>query len=316
MKKVSTQIREVARSLLQEEKVDLMVGYEWGPLPLVARPCLVRSPDDVGRLIWNACCGNNLASYLLQTGERVGVFAKGCDARALAALMVENQVAREKVFIVGVPCHGVIDRRKIDRALGGRELLEASLDDDEAVLFGHNFEERLPLAVLISETCRTCQYPTAPICDMLIGNTVHPTSSGDRFRGVKSLEDMGSAERWAYFRHEFSRCIRCYACRQACPLCYCQECFIDETQPSWLGKTDDPSDTFLFHVVRALHLAGRCVECGACALACPMGIDLMAMNRKLIKDIKEGYGFEAGLVPGTAPLLSTFRPDDPEEFAK
>ena len=320
MKDLSAEVRKVAGSLLRSGKADVVLGYEWGPLPLRARPTFVRSPDEVDRLIWNPCCQNSLSPYLLAGEEKVAILAKGCDARAVVAMIAENQVPRENVTIVAIPCQGVIDRRKIDLLLEGKELLQATLDGNTVTLVAKGVERSLALEELICSVCHTCAYPTAPVYDILIGDVgadeADSTPADDSFSDVQELEAMSAEERRAYFEQEFARCIRCYSCRQACPLCYCQECFIDQTQPVWFGKTGDPSDTLLFHIVRAFHLAGRCVNCGACARACPMGIDLMAMNRKLIRDVKEWYGFEPGLDTGATPLLSTFRLDDSEECLK
>ena len=63
-------------------------------------------------------------------------------------------------------------------------------------------------------------------------------------------------ERWEYFEKLISTCIRCYACRNACPLCFCPTCFVDESRPQWVGKTIDPTDTRTFHFLRAYHVAG------------------------------------------------------------
>jgi len=313
---LSPQLREVARSLLRDEKVDLIIGYENGSLPLRTGPCFVRSPDEAERLVWNPRCENNLATYLHRATGKVGIVAKGCDARSIVGEIVERQIAREDVVIIGVPCQGVIDRAKIEAQLDGREALEADVSEGKIALRGEGFEETLNLAEVLCDGCATCRHRNPPLYDILIGEPVPEMEDADEYAAVRALEAQTADERWAYFANEFSRCIRCYACREACPCCYCAECFVDQTQPCWFGKGDDLSDVMAFHIVRAYHVAGRCLDCGACARACPMQIDLRALVKKLEKDVHELYSYEAGLHLETAPPLTTFQPDDPQEFIK
>jgi Na+-translocating ferredoxin:NAD+ oxidoreductase RnfC subunit len=133
---------------------------------------------------------------------------------------------------------------------------------------------------------------------------------------LEEFETWSADQRWEYFAQEFSRCIRCYACREACPVCYCTECFVDQSQPNWFGKSDQLSDIMAFHLVRIYHVAGRCLDCGACERACSMHIDLRTLGRKLEKDVRELFSFEPGMDVEGAPLLGSFRPDDPQEFIK
>jgi formate dehydrogenase subunit beta len=335
MSELEKALREAARQLLVEGQVDVVIGYATGSLPLRTTPCFVRDPEDVDQLVWNASCENNLATYLQHMEGKAAVVAKGCDARAIVTKIVERQVERENVVIIGVPCQGVIDRQRIEAQLGRREVLEAEVTNGQLVLRGDGFEETLDLWEASCEDCVVCLHRSPTVYDILIGDegpisdedgsrtgvesseSPTPERSGDTRRPtVQELESWTADERWAYFSEEFSRCIRCYACREACPVCYCTECFVDQSQPSWFGKSDHLSDVMAFHLVRMYHVAGRCLDCGACVRACPMHIDLRTLGRKLEKDVRELFGYESGMDLESAPLLGTFRSDDPQGFIK
>jgi formate dehydrogenase subunit beta len=314
MLNTSVAIRDVAKKLLDEKRVDLIIGFEKGSVPLRSTPCFVRSTSETARLIWNANCENNLARYLPKTKERVGIVAKGCDVRSIINLIKEKQITREQVFIIGIPCKGMIDRRKIEAKLDGREIIETEEKDNTIILKGRNLEEIIKKEEFLHNSCQTCTHRNPVIYDVLIGDKVVEDQAVDEYREVREFAAQSPDERWQSFSEELSKCIRCYACRNACPFCYCQKCFVDSSQPQWIGKTTNLSDTTIFHIMRAFHIAGRCVNCGACDRACPMGIDLRRLNKKIEMDIKELFHYESGISLEGAPPLATFNPDDPQEF--
>ena len=313
MRDLSNKIREVVRKLLRQKEVELVIGFEQGTMPLRSTPCFVRNEEEVDRLIWNSFCSNNLARYLVKRPEKVAIIAKGCDARAVVELIKEKQIPREQVVIIGIPCQGMVDGRQIDAKLESREIREAEEKDNQLIIKGDGFTEVLNRDEYLYPCCEVCTHRNPVIYDILIDEVVAERDT-DQYLDVTQFEAMSPDERWQYIYDEASKCIRCYACRNACPLCYCQECFVDRTAPQWIGKTTDTSDTLAFLIMRAFHLAGRCVDCGACERACPMAVDIRKLNRKLVSDVKELFGYEAGTSLDQVAPLATFRPDDPEEF--
>jgi ferredoxin len=308
-------IKEISERLLKSCEVDMVIGFRKGTLPMMSEPFYAKTPSDVENMVWDSNCGINLANYLTDRKEKIGVIAKGCDSRSIVTHIIENKISRDQLKIIGVPCKGMIDRRKV-AAEFDKEITEVTEEEGKITVKGSGFQGTLAKADVLQDNCAICIHRNPVIHDELVADLVEEQKGIDRYEGVRKVEAMSPEEKWSYFDDLLATCIRCYACRNACPLCYCPTCFVDESKPQWVGKTLDAIDTRTFHFLRAYHCAGRCTDCGACVRACPMGIDVRAFTKKLEKDAFELYGWEAGLSLDERPPLDTFKPDDPEKFIK
>ncbi len=311
MVECSAKIREISERLLKEGKVDMVIGFRKGALPMMNEPYCAKSPEHIKNLVWDSNCGINLANYLADRKEKIGVVAKGCDSRNIVTHIIENKIKRDQIFIIGVPCEGMIDRHKI-ASMFEKEIKEVVEEKDKIIVKGNDYEKILEKTDVLQGNCAICIHRNPVIYDELVADLVEEQKDVDRYEDVRRIEAMPAEEKRYYFDNLVSTCIRCYACRNACPLCYCPTCFVDESRPQWLGKGIDPADIKTFHFLRAYHCAGRCTDCGACERACPMGITVRTFTKKLEKDCFELYKWEAGMSLDERPPLDVYRPDDPD----
>lgn len=294
--------------------LDCVIGWQQGFDPLHATPLFMRRPQDVDKLVFGPLCVHNLATYLPGfKGKKVGLVVKGCDSRSVVELLQEKLIKREEVVLFGLPCAGVVDLTKIRRAAPEVGRVTAVEATDAAVVLTVDGQTRsLPRRDVAADKCLTCRHHNAVLADHFVGQPLGPTPvTGSEHPDLDALEAMGLTERFAYWQQEMSRCVRCYACRNACPLCVCRDhCIAQSRDPHWVSQDDSTRDKWMFQMIHAMHLAGRCTECGECARACPVDIPILAFKKQLNRSIKELFDYEAGLDPEAVPPLLSFKVEE------
>ena len=113
---------------------------------------------------------------------------------------------------------------------------------------------------------------------------------------MQEVASMDVAARNDFWQKELGKCIKCYGCRDVCPLCICDECELE--QPEWVTPGQIPPVFPLFHLIRAYHLADSCTGCGHCEATCPMNIPLRTIHNWVRRQDPETiFDFVPGLEP-------------------
>ena len=158
----------------------------------------------------------------------------------------------------------------------------------------------------------TCSEEQAQAC---LCDRPHPSgvTIGEAVQGVDPFADPAvqallegdNHDRMVRWAGVLKRCVKCFGCRNSCPICVCDPCKL-ESEP-WVRRGMVPTETLSFQLIRAFHLADTCVACGACQEACPAGIPLVTLQHSMRKALKENFGYESGLDSETkTPILADF----------
>ncbi len=270
-------ILERARELMQSGQIQRVLGWEKGEFEHDPTPAFFESEEELQNFCYNDYCGANLSKYLIAASKLEGktlACIKPCDSYSLNQLITEHRVNREKVFVLAVPCPGMLDPVKTE----GKDLSQGERKD------------------YLLDKCLCCKGAEHKIADETVEGPSLELAPEDRFAQVRELEALSPQQRFDFWRGELSRCIRCNACRNVCPACSCVKCVFDNPNSGVSSKASaDDFEENMFHIIRAFHVAGRCTDCGECSRVCPQRIPLHLLNRKFIADIDELYGeYQAG----------------------
>lgn len=273
-------LRETCRRLLQDGIVQVVIGYGQAVRAVEPYPVFIADPNDVGQLVWNEQCRTNLVKYLLRKEVRAlgkpAIVVKGCDERALVVLEQESQIDRSQIVVIGVACDGMAEPR-----------------------------------------CEVCDAHQPRFADHTIGDATNVAQPAEqRYAGLSEFLERPLADRMAYWKVELERCVKCYACRQACPLCYCERCIVEKNRPTCLDTSATLKGNFAWHIVRAFHLASRCIGCDQCSRVCPEGINLRLVNLSMARASETSFGHRSGTDPQAELVLGNYSQQDQEHFIR
>lgn len=318
MQGIDKAAKQRAEELLTSGEVARVIGWKEGDFSYDVSPATF-TVENVKEFAYTPFCGANLSKYLIEESKKEGktaVFLKPCDTYSFNQLVKEHRINRENVYVIGIECDGKIDVDKI-RVRGADGILSAKDDGDNVIVGTLYGDKTFKREDLLLEKCRACKGKKHMVYDELIGEE-KDDAPRPRFTMVEKIEQMTEEERFAFWKKELSKCIRCNACRNVCPACSCVKCVFDNPASNIASKSNaDSFEEKLYHIIRAWHVAGRCTDCGECSRVCPQGIPLHLINRKFIKDMNKFYGeYQAGVnIEEDAPLNSYKVSDrEPKDF--
>lgn len=294
--------------------LDCVIAWEQGFDPAHATPLFIYDEKDIERVTLGPACVHNLATYLPRfKGKRIGIVAKGCDTKTINQLVCEGLIDASQVHVIGVTdCKGVLSHAKLAAAVSdlGR-VKNVEVDGEKITVTCGEHEHRFELNDMLADKCLTCTTPSALLRDACVENETSGAAQARSLPSQEAFEAMTTDEKAAFWKKEMSRCVRCYACRNACPMCVCRaHCLAESRDPLWLSQDNSPRENLMFQMIHVSHLAGRCTGCGECERACPMGIPLMYLRRAMNSVVKEVFEHEAGMKPEQTPPLLTFKVEE------
>jgi formate dehydrogenase subunit beta len=324
-------VRKTVQAMLEKGMVDEVLAFVRGVDERDVVPAFITDAAEAEKITVASYQPYSLASILADYGDKgkkIGLVVRSCDARGVIELAKRNQVNRDDIYLIGIECYGTVN--------------PANAKEGEIYIFHDAMEvggkkEALDES-LLSANCRRCEYPVPGMADISCAidgdGAIANTPKGEEMLAAANLKSQGStvdasamkerAARWQdkdfpnlgtdrqerldYWLRQFDKCIKCYGCRNVCPLCYCKDCALDADRV-WVERGRMPPPR-LFHLTRLMHIADSCLNCGQCEAVCPMEIPLTRLYHQLHNELRSIFDYESGINIDDALPLGTFTEDE------
>jgi len=296
-----------------------------------------------------------------EPSEKIAAVLRPCELRAAVELVKLNQIDRHNILFIGQDCLGtfrmkVYDKKAQEARKAGQDptaslatQCQTMLRDtcwacehfwpvegtaDLAVLhLGGDITKELyieaqtDLGKQALKALGEAGYGPGRPADGRKAEIARRTALNADFRQKWLAETRARMGTLEGLLETISTCIRCYNCRDACPICYCKECIFDAefmkpTPRSMLGKAGRkgllrmPQDTLLFHLTRLNHMVSSCVRCGMCEEACPNDLPVARLFCSEAEEVQKVFDYVAGKDPKAPLPLATFKEKELEGIDK
>jgi formate dehydrogenase subunit beta len=347
--------RDLLRTLLDKKIVSALLvpmeGAQGSVMPaLVKNPARLDAANPFAPVM--AFNSARLVSMLTRDsspGSKIGAVLRSCEIRALVELVKFNQAKLDNVVIIGVDCFGTYAVPEYASAL-------KQLPDLLARIFAGAREGKADGSAF-RVSCAMCEYPTPSHADISIGFigvdnatalvvemrdeiaqqlgvTADTSADAARDKVLAQLVAVRTAARDATMKQfrdltranggisaYFANCMECTNCMNACPICYCKECFFRTANAEHAsrellrsaerqGGIAMPPDALLFQMTRLNHMATSCIGCGMCEAACPHDIPLTAMFRTVGARVQKIFDYVPGRDVNEKPPFMEFKRDE------
>ncbi len=263
------QVREYVRTLLNEGKIGAFIGLQDQDGNIV--PHVYETSED------------------LDHGFTVGDVDSPGDSRYPLAKVALTVVQAYPDMTLGVLVRGC-DERALNELARWNQIVAP----EKIVKVGI----ACPAELAKTHECRK------PFPDEFVAGEKAEPVTNERVAEVMAMDLLS---RLSYWSEEFDRCIKCYGCRNVCPVCFCNVCTLEED--SLIRTGDLPPENPMFHLTRAIHMAGRCIDCNLCTEVCPADIPLRTLYKRVAEIVKDEFGYLTGEVGGGKSPLNILGSD-------
>ncbi|MCK5848586.1 MAG: 4Fe-4S dicluster domain-containing protein [Caldisericia bacterium] len=308
------QIEKNIKSLLHSiwKSGDMAISWTKTSIPGKRTPFFIKNKNQIDQLVFDTFCAVSLATYLTEFNRKeilpedfkgkLHITCKPCDARSVMQLFSDMQVSEELVNLIVIQCDGIADESKLTKIMSGY-VSNIEEENDRFICKGiGGTEKSVPIRDCWLDKCsdgKNCDLPYY-YGYYFVGNETEYRKRISNLLHTKTdlvQDTMSPKELKKLVNKELSSCIRCNACRNVCPACFCSDrCVFEQPKVNvkYLDSEDASKNNILYHMIRFNHVAPNCTGCGECERACPMSIPLSMFYKYFNRLMWEEFEYKPG----------------------